>query len=98
MTFSVKLGTPLPSERLRRKAINYINQFTHSIRLGVAGIIFEYGDHTKVYTALRYLFDIAITGLAIKYCIHNRSFISYGLMAAIATHYIKWLIGTIKEK
>ena len=58
----------------------------------------KYGLTTKYNEILARTVDILVTGTFIWYIVTFNNFISYGLTAWLAQHYVGWVIDKIKER
>ena len=57
----------------------------------------EYEVWTKTKWLLVKIFDIVTTGTILWYCITYKNFLSYGLIAALATYYLSVIVQEIKR-
>lgn len=97
MKYSVKRGTPLPSERKIRKIKKYLNDLIYKSKLKYAQIKNDYDIKRKLVKLFMLVINVLLTGALIKYALENRSFIAYGLISVLSMYYINWLVQTIKK-
>jgi len=86
----------LNSRKLRTK--KFINRFKHNIKLKAARLLKDYDFKSKTFQLLKKLLDVSITGAIVWYALNYQNFFSYGLIIALETYYIDWLIKLIKGK
>jgi len=101
MTFSVKPGSPIKTytgtySKFKKIGI-FIKNKLFELEVYLKGTLIEYNAKDKLKEAFKWLFDLCVTGITIKYCIDKRNFLSYGLMSVLIMYYLKWIIELIKK-
>lgn len=92
---SVKLDAPIYPKTKRTK--KYINDVVYKLKLGIAGIVFNYQLKNKSMELLNLAINICGTGLVIWYCIEKRNFLSYGMTSALILYYSKYFVDLVKK-
>ncbi len=89
-----KILKPLKIQKIER----FINELRHRIILAIKGFIIERELKHKIWELFMLGFNIAITGTLIHYAVYNRNWLSFGLISALVTYYLGWLIDRIKKR
>ena len=95
-SFAVKFNSKLKLS-LYWKIRTFIKDLPFKSKLGCVKFVKDFEVRIKVLWALGKIVDIVVTGLIVSYSIHNRNFLSYGLVLAMSTYYIKWFIREAKR-
>lgn len=89
---------PYPLQTRLKDIERFIKKLLHNSRLQITDFIKTRAIWSKLGKLCLYTIEVTFTGIIIYYSLTHFNWLSVGIIAALATYYIEWLINSIKKK